>query len=313
MTSKCGYVCLFGRPNVGKSTLLNALIGDKLSGVSSKPQTTRTSIKGIWTEGEVQIIFVDPPGLPSDPGSNLLKKAIKREAWQQFKETDILCYLIDIVSMEHFQETDLRHLEAIADQLKGKKILLIFTQMDRSKKFLIRPKINQFLDKAKVVLPQLNLQDHYLTISAKRPEDLETLVEHLIPWLPEGPHLFAEDQTSDRSMKTLVAEHIREQIFRQFSKEIPYETTVVIQSYETGPKRVEIAADILVSRDSLKAMIIGKGGLKLKEIGIAARQSLEQFCQAPVHLELYVKVEKDWTRSLKKIIELEGFQDSEET
>ena len=289
---KSGFVSIIGRPNVGKSTLLNAILGEKIAIVSPKPQTTRNSIRGIKNMEDAQIIFLDTPGIHSDKG--YLNEFMIKEAISAIEDVDVIVYLIE--PAKTLEKDD----PLIIDNLRRIKspVILGINKTDITRKDNILPLINEYskLYPFKEIIP----------ISATRGEGIETLVKIVAKLLPEGPKYFPEDILTDIPERFIVAEIIREKIFKLTRQEIPYSTAVVIDAFKEKPKLVSISATINVERDSQKGIIIGKGGKMLKEIGTLARIDIEKLLGAKVYLELFVKVEKDWTKD-KKLLKEFGY------
>ncbi len=282
---KSGFIALVGRPNVGKSTLLNVLVGEKVAIVSAKPQTTRSRITGIKTTGEAQLIFVDTPGL-ARPRSALNRHMmqIAREAYQS---VDVILLVTEASGPDHLLDD-----EFILPQLKEVKTPI----------FLVINKID--LIDHRQLLPQIETyQRHfpfaeYVPVSALKEVNVDALRQAIVRYLPEGPCYFPTDQCTDQPEKFLIAELVREQIFTQTEQEIPYQTAVMVEQMEdtdSGVLRVE--ATVYVERDSQKGIIIGKRGNRLKQIGQAARQEIERRLNARVYLALWVKVRKDWSEN----------------
>ena len=300
---KSGFVSIIGRPNVGKSTLLNAILGEKIAIVSPKPQTTRNRIRGIKNMEDAQIIFLDTPGIHSDKG--YLNEFMIKEAISAIEDVDVIVYLIE--PAKTLEKDD----SLIIDNLRRIKspVILGINKTDITRKDNILPLINEYskLYSFKEIIP----------ISATRGEGIETLVKIVAKLLPEGPKYFPEDILTDIPERFIVAEIIREKIFKLTRQEIPYSTAVVIDSFKENPKLVpagnkqgkglvSISATINVERDSQKGIIIGKGGKMLKEIGTLSRIDIEKLLGAKVYLELFVKVEKDWTKD-KKLLKEFGY------
>lgn len=306
--TQCGYVALVGKPNAGKSTLLNALVGHKLAVVSRKPQTTRNRILGIVPYGEAQLLFLDTPGLHRQ-FHTLLNRAMNTVAQQSAAEAQVILYLIDI--KRKFDEDDQKELYRVLAQSKG-QLLLILSQsdsMDKERRLaeveIQSAAIRSWLE----TVPEQDRKDRFvnlkpLVMSAKRPEEVKDLTAHLANLMPESPWLYPEDDLTDRPQNFLVAELIREQLFRQLGQEIPYGTAVKVVKIEFKPHIVVCQAEIFVSRVSHKAMVLGQKGQKIKEIGTAAKEALEAHFEQKVYLELNVKVEKDWMQEMDQVMDL---------
>ena len=282
---KSGFIALIGRPNVGKSTLLNALVGEKVAIVSTKPQTTRSRITGIKTIDAAQLIFVDTPGLarPRSVLSRHMMQAV-REAYQH---VDLILLVTDVGGPEQIAND-----EFILQQLQDVKtsIFLVINKIDRIDHRQILPVIEAYQQRFPFA--------EYVPISALNGVNLEELMQTIVKYLSEGPRYFPTDQVTDQPEKFLIAELIREQIFTQTEQEVPYQTAVLVEHLEDtegGVLRVE--ATIFVERDSQKGIIIGKQGNRLKQIGQAARREIERLLNAHVYLALWVKVRKDWSEN----------------
>ncbi|HXV27432.1 MAG TPA: GTPase Era [bacterium] len=280
--TKCGFVAIVGRPNVGKSTLLNRLVGEKLAGVSPKPQTTRGVIRGILTRPEGQIIYLDTPG-HHDPHDSLGRWMIK-EIEKSVETVDLLYFM---VLPREVHRLDKR----LFDQIKsaGLSAFLLVNQIDRYPKPEILPVLTHYHG----AYPFKEL----IPISAKEGDQVDLLVQKTLEHLPEGAFLYDPEQISDQEEKLFVSEMIREKIFHLTEEEIPYATSVSIESFkEREDGLVSIQATIVVERDSQKAIVIGKRGQKLKEIGMAARVEIEHFLGKKVFLELWLKTYPHWKK-----------------
>jgi len=275
---KSGFVNIFGRPNAGKSTLLNALMGEKLAIVSSKVQTTRHRIKGILTTDQYQIIFSDTPGI-IDPKYKLHEKMMMAVKGA-LEDADLALLLVDI--NENWQEVD-----EIFSSLKLKvPCLIIINKIDKVKKEKQEEAIIFFKEKKYV--------KEIMMVSALNGVHVQELLSKIIELLPEGEPFYAEDEISDLPTKFFVSEIIREKIYALFEEEIPYQTTVIVNEFKQKSTLVKIRAEIIVQRESQKAIIIGEGGKMIKQIGSDARKEIEQFIGQKVFLELFVKVRPKW-------------------
>ncbi|MSR77680.1 MAG: GTPase Era [Candidatus Omnitrophica bacterium] len=290
MNKKSGFVAIIGRPNVGKSTLLNRLAGEKLASISPKPQTTRDQVRGIHSDERGQIVFVDTPGM-HDP-RDLLGNWMMHEAKRSLEDADLVLWLV-LPEKQHSYEKKILEL---VKQLTVPVFLLV-NQVDRFPKEQILP-VLEFYNAAcsfKELIP----------ISARTGIQVDLLLEKVFENLPEGEAYFPEDQVSDQTVRFTVAEMIREKLFHFTEQEIPYATAVVIESFdESSATLVKIQATIMVERDSQKKIVIGKGGELLKRVGTAARLDMEQFLQKKVFLQLWVKVLPDWKRDDKAMKDL---------
>jgi GTP-binding protein Era len=277
---KSGFVSIVGRPNSGKSTLLNRLVGEKVSIVTEKPQTTRHVVRGIVTRSEGQITFLDTPGIHKP--IHRMNERMMQSVRDAMSDVDLIVLMADAAAV--FGRGD----EFTLDLLKPvtTKKLLLLNKIDRIEK--------------KTLLP---LMDHYsllgdfeeiIPISALTGENVEDLVKVLFKYLSEGPMFYPEDQISDQPERAIAAEMVREKLIVLTEEEMPYSTAVVVDQFEEGEKLHRIFASIFVERESQKAIVIGKGGQKLKEVGSEARKDLESFFGRKVFLELHVKVKKNW-------------------
>lgn len=277
---QCGYIAIVGRPNVGKSTLMNALIGAKVSITSRKTQTTRHRITGIQTNERAQFVYIDTPGFQTRH-SNALNKTLNRTVTNTLTAADVVLF---IVEAGVFGPADK---QVIALLPKNVPSILVINKADRIK------------DKA-VMMPfaQQVAAEHdfssVVPVSAKQRFQLNVLESEIEKLLPQGEPMFGEDDITDRSEKFLAAEIVREKVFRFVGDELPYTSTVVIEKFEEEGKLRRIFAAILVDRDSHKAMVIGQKGAKLKEISTQARLDMEKLFDGPVYLEIWVKVKSGW-------------------
>lgn len=278
--SKAGFVSIVGRPNSGKSTLLNRLVGEKVSIVTDKPQTTRHVVRGIVTRPEGQIVFLDTPGVhkPIHAMNERMMKAVRNA----IVDMDLLLLIVD--SSVGFGGGDEFTLDLIK-QVTAKKILLL-NKIDRVQKKNLLPLIDRYqhLGKFEEIVP----------VSALTGENIEDLVRIILEHLPEGPMFYPPDQLTDQPERAIAAEMIREKLIVLTEQELPYSTAVVIDRFEESESLHRIFASVVVERDSQKAIVIGKGGLKLKEVGTEARRELEVFFRRKIFLELHVKVKKNW-------------------
>ncbi len=281
---RCGYVAIIGEPNVGKSTLMNGLIGQKLSIVTPKPQTTRHKILGMLSTDEHQVIFLDTPGIIKP--KYLLQEAMMAFASSALEDADVVLFMIDATDPK--VNADLAHEEAFS-KLAGlkKPVFLVINKADAVNKVEILPVID-FYSKAfafKEIFP----------ISALKLDGTDGLVKAIVSELPIHPPFFPLDIVSEQNERFFVSEIIREKIFEKYQQEIPYSTTVDISEFkEREAGKTFISADIYVERESQKGILIGKQGAALKQIGRWARKDIETFLQHPIFLELHVKVRKDW-------------------
>jgi len=280
MTQRCGLIAIVGRPNVGKSTLLNALVGQKISITSKKAQTTRHRITGVRTVGATQFVFVDTPGFQTTQ-TKALNRTLNRTVTAALADVDVVLF---VVEAGRFGLPDAKVLALLPPD---KPALLIANKLDAM------PRRND-------VLPWLrSMQERhafaeFVPMSAERAADVERLFAIVEPYLPVQPWFYEEDALTDRSDRFLASEIVREKLFRLTGDELPYSCTVVIEKFEEEGNLRRIAASIVVERDAHKGMVIGEGGERLKRIGSEARQELERLLGAKVFLELWVKVRSGW-------------------
>ena len=290
---RSGYVSLTGRPNVGKSTLLNTILGEKIAIVTPKPQTTRNRIVGIKTLPDAQIVFLDPPGIHKP--KHKLGAWMVRQAQGSFKDVDLILFMVE---PEEPSAGD----RFIIDDLKdmNKPVFLLINKVDTVKKSQILPVIDAYskLCSFKEILP----------VSAVTGDGVDVLLKDIVKTLPEGPKYYPDDLVTDQYERFMASEIIREKIMQQTGDEIPYSVAVEIISWaERADGTVYIQANIYVERDGQKGIIIGKDGARLKAIGTSARLEIEQLLSAKVFLELWVKVKKDW-RSNDQVLRELGFK-----
>ncbi|MDQ6760941.1 MAG: GTPase Era [Acidobacteriota bacterium] len=279
-----GFVTIIGRPNAGKSTLLNAMAGGKLAIVSSKPQTTRTSVQAVVTSPHSQIVFIDTPGIHDAP--SLLNRRMMETVRAALQERDVLLFVADCltaVSDDDRQAVDLiRGVES--------PVLLVLNKIDRlDDKRQLLPRIEQYQS-------LYNFAESF-PISAAKNEGLDRLRESIVARLPEGPQYFPSDYLTDQPERFLAAELIREKILRETRQEVPHSIAVLVENWEDTPKMIRIAASIYVERAGQKGIVIGAKGAMLKTIGTSARIEIEKLVGRKVFLELFVKVRPDWRQS----------------
>lgn len=291
MTSYCGYVAIIGRPNVGKSTLLNRLLGQKLSITSHKPQTTRHRILGIKTNENKQTIYVDTPGMHKNV-KHAINRYMNRTALTIMEDVDVICFMVEALKWTDEDEWILRRLKKAT-----RPIIIIVNKADRFKdKTDLLPYLEELHAKLTAVAT--------VPLSARTGSNLKNLEQVITELLPENPHFFAASDITDRPKSFLASEFIREKIFRSLQQELPYTSTVAIESFQTKNKVLHIHAVIWVEKDNQKAIVIGKNGEQLKNIGSRARLDLEKFFQQKVFLKLWVKVKESWSddeRALKSL------------
>ena len=295
---KSGFVSILGKPNVGKSTLLNRLVGTKLAAVSKKPQTTRQVIHGILTEPRGQIIFLDTPGLHTP--KDRLGQFMVREASKTFLDADIFYWLVDPVPPRMDDFEFLSRLNAKKPESGSEKaVFCLVNKVDSVPKPQLLPVIDEFQKKFKF--------QELIPISALQGDQIDLLLEKTFAALPEHEPYFPPDITSDQTEKFVATEMIREKIFRFTGEEIPYSTVVQIEEFKDEETIIRIHAVIFTEKDSQKAILIGAKGQKMKQIGQAARQDLELFLGKKVFLELWVKTLKNWKKDEQSLRRL-GYQ-----
>ena len=282
---RCGLVAIVGKPNVGKSTLLNALVGQKISITSRKAQTTRHRITGVRTEGQRQYVFVDTPGFQTRH-SSALNRSLNKAVTGVVGDVDVVLFVVEAGS---FTLGDAKVLSLLKP---GIPAILVANKLDLVHR---RGELAPWLRD----MQQRHAFTEFMPLSAKNAKDIARLLEVCGKFLPEQPFWYGEDELTDRSERFMAGEMIREKLFRLTGEELPYTSTVVIEKFEEEPspkfkRMVRIAATVVVERDSHKAMVIGEGGDKLKRIGTEARQELEQLFDAKVFLQLFVKVRSGW-------------------
>ena len=278
-----GFIAIVGRPNVGKSTLLNHLIGQKISITSRKAQTTRHRITGILTEEKMQFVFVDTPGFQTQH-TNALNRSMNRVVTSSLREVNMVLFVLEA---RHFDERDQQVMELLP---QDRPVILVINKAD-------------LLDDKAELLPfieKISALRHFAAIvpvSARQGKQLDTLLDAIRPYIPEGEHLYAEDEITDRNERFLAAELLREKVFRFTGEELPYSVSVVIEQFKQEGKLRRIHAAILVDKEAHKAMLIGAKGEKLKEIATQARLDMEKLFDGKVFLEVFVKVRSGWADS----------------
>lgn len=297
MTRRCGYVAIVGRPNVGKSTLLNHLLGQKLSITSRKPQTTRHNLLGIYTEGDCQIIFVDTPGLHQGQ-EKALNRYMNKAATTAYQDVDLVLFVIDRMQ---WTEADAWVAQQISSS--GSPVVVVVN------------KIDQLEDKSALLpyLQEINSNiacEQIIPISALRNDNLERLKIIIESYLPQGEFFFPEDQITDRSSRFLAAEIVREKITRQLGDELPYQMTVEIEEFTFDTGVLHISALILVERKGQKKILIGNKGERIKQIGQQARVDMETLFDSKVMLNLWVKIKSGWSDDERALRSL-GYNDLE--
>ncbi|NLB18082.1 MAG: GTPase Era [Syntrophomonadaceae bacterium] len=283
MTTKSGFVSVVGRPNVGKSTLINSMVGQKVAIVSDKPQTTRNRIQGIYTEPRGQAIFIDTPGIHKP--KHRLGEYMADVTARALREVDVVVYVVDLsASVGTGEEYIIKNLVGI-----DTPVFLVPNKMDLVNEEVVFRLIQEFSTKMKFT--------EVVPISAAKGDNLEKLKELLFSYLPEGPLYYPEDEYTDQTERFIVSEYIREKALYLTREEIPHSLAVEIEEFDIRKEIIYIRAVIYTERDSQKGIIIGKGGSMLKKIGELARQDVEVLLETKVYLDLWVKVKKDWRNS----------------
>ena len=280
---KSGFAALIGRPNVGKSTLMNCLIGQKIAITSKKPQTTRNKIQTVYTSDEGQIVFVDTPGIHK--AKNKLGDYMVNVAEHSLKEVDVVLWLVEPTDYIGAGE------QHIVEQLSKVKVpvILVVNKIDTVK----REQLLVYIDAYRKLMDFAEI----VPVSALKDDNTDTLIKLITKYLPYGPAFYDEDTITDQPMRQIVAELIREKVLRSIDEEIPHGVAVTIESMKFSKKIVDIDATIICEKDSHKGIIIGKGGTMLKKIGSLARPEIEDLLEQHVNLQLWVKVKKDWRDS----------------
>jgi len=295
---KSGFVNIIGNPNVGKSTLLNALVGEKMSIITPKPQTTRQRLFGLLSEEDYQIVFSDSPGIISSPQYGM-QQAMNKFAFSSFEDADIVLFVTDI--FEQYEGS-----EKVNEILKKTDVpkYLIINKIDLEKDDVSGEVATKWADWVTF--------DEVFFISAAKGLHTDELLQRILLDLPEGPAYYPKDELSDKPSRFFVAEIIREQLLMQYKQEVPYSCEVVITRYKEEEKKgapiIMIYADIYVDRKSQKPIIIGKGGEAIKKLGMAARQEIEKFLTCHIYLDLNVKIKENW-RNDDRMLKYFGYQD----
>lgn len=289
---KSGFVNIVGNPNVGKSTLMNALVGERLSIITSKAQTTRHRIMGIVNGEDFQIVYSDTPGVLKP--NYKLQEDMLNFSISALKDADILLYVTDVV------ENAEKNRDFIEKVIKNPApIILVINKIDLSD----QKKLEELVEKWHTLMPKAEI----IPISAMNNFNLDYLLKRIKEQLPDSPPFFDKDQMTDKPARFFVTEIIREKILKNYDREIPYSVEVVVESFKEDDKRININTVIYVERDSQKGIIIGKGGSMLKKVGMEARKDIEEFFQKKVFLEMFVKVEKDW-RNKERVLKDFGYK-----
>ena len=279
MSHKSGFVNIIGSPNVGKSTLMNQLVGERLSIITSKQQTTRHRIMGMVNEENYQIVFSDTPGI-IDPAYKLHENMMKFVS-EALKDADVLIVMTDV-----YEEIDKIKDRVLRFSKLEIPVLVFINKIDQSN----QEKLILLVETWKKMLPKAEI----LPISALHNMGVDFILPKIVELLPEGPAYFDKDQLTNKNMRFFISEIIREKILMQYQKEVPYSCEVVVEEYKEDDDIIRIRTNIMVSRDTQRAILIGHKGDKIKKLGITSREDIEAFVLKKVHLELYVKVDKDW-------------------
>ena len=279
---RCGYVALIGRPNVGKSTLMNYVLGQKVSITSHRPQTTRHRILGIKTTDEAQFVYVDTPGI-HDNEKKAMNRYMNRTAGASFKDVDVIVLLVDAMRWTKEDDLVIKRLEHVKTP-----VVLAVNKVDLIKK---KEDLLPFIEKIK---GKYEFKD-IIPVSAMKGDNVEGFEKTILEYLPPSEAFYDEDQITDRSSRFMAAEIIREKLTRNLTQELPYNLTVEIEKFKNDGKILDVSAVIWVERDNQKAIIIGKKGGKLKEMGTKARIDMEKLFQQKIFLELWVKVKSGWS------------------
>jgi GTP-binding protein Era len=293
---RSGFVGIIGRPNVGKSTLLNSIVGKKIAITTSKPQTTRNIIQGIYNEDDTQIVFVDTPGIHKP--NNKLGQTLNKQAYYSMEDTDILLWIVD--SKEPYGKGD----EFVVEKLKtvDKPVILVLNKIDKISREEIMNKIIEYKD--------LYNFSEIVPVSALKKDNIKELVKVIKNYLPDEFQYYGKDDVTNKSLEFLMAEIVREKVFELTEEEVPHSLTCVTSAVEIGKTSYTVYVDIIIDRESLKKIIIGSRGSKIKEIGIRARKDLENLLNKSVYLDLNVKTVKNW-RDKDKYLQEYGFKDFE--
>ncbi|UZJ45786.1 GTPase Era [Marinimicrobium sp. C6131] len=292
---RCGYVAIVGRPNVGKSTLLNHMLGQKVSITSRKPQTTRNNVQGIKTEGDTQIVFVDTPGLHRAE-TKAINRYMNQAATTAIKDVDVVIFLVDRLAWTEEDEMVAQRLENLSCPL-----ILAINKVDKiEQKDTLLPHLQTLSER----FPQAEM----IPLSALRNTNLDRLEALIVERLPEGIHLFPEDQLTDKSSRFMAAEMVREKITRQLGDELPYQMAVEIEEFKDEGRILHISAVVLVERDGQKRILIGERGERIKQIGQQARLDMEKLFDQKVMLKLWVKVKSGWSDDSRALRSL-GYDD----
>ena len=291
---KSGFVSIVGRPNVGKSTLINAIVGRKIAITSNKPQTTRNIIQGIYNEEETQIVFVDTPGIHKP--RHKLGKALNKQAYYSISDVDVILMMVD--ASEKLGPGDLYVIEKLKEE--EKPVILVLNKVDRISKSEIILKIEEYKDlyPFKEIVP----------LSALKKDNIDTLVKVVKNYLTDTVKYYENETITNKPMNFVIAEIVREKVFNYTDEEVPHSVTCIVEHVEKNNNAFNIHVSIIVDRDSLKKIIIGKSGSKIKQVGIESRKEIEELLGTKVYLDLFVKTIKKW-RDKEKYLQEFGYHD----
>ena len=293
---KSGFVSIVGRPNAGKSTLINTIIGEKVAIVSDKAHTTRNNIEGIYNDEESQIIFIDTPGVHKP--IQTLGKYMNKQAYYSLEDADIILFMIDV--SEKFGKGD----KFILDKLKEHdNVFLILNKVDKIKKEKLFPIIEE-------LSKEFNFKE-IIPISALKEDNIKDLINTIKKYLPEGEKYYSEDYYTDKSINFMVSELVREKVLRLTNEEVPHSVTCLVEDFNESEKSVHINVVIIVEREGIKKILVGHNGSMIKEIGTMARSDIEKLLNKKVYLELFVKVINNLREKEKYLIEF-GFKEENE-
>jgi len=301
MNTKSGYVAIIGKPNVGKSTLMNNILGEKLSIVTNKPQTTRKRVLGILSGEKYQIIFLDTPGILNP--NYLLQKKFMEYVRASVDDADVILMIIDVVKDTDGKKTFEDNIVKEILNRNNKPKILLLNKIDKSNEAEVEAMVKKFskLDYFREIIP----------VSALLNFGTDVVIQAILKYLPEGPKFYPDDQLTDAHERFFVSEIIREKIFEYYKEEIPFSTEVVIEEFKEREGRKDyILANVIVERDSQKPIIIGKRGEAIKKIGQNAREAIEEFLGRPIYLEIRVKVRPKW-RSNERMLKSFGYNENE--
>mgnify|MGYP000337941993 CR=1 FL=1 len=293
---KSGFVSFIGRPNVGKSTLLNSVLGKKVAITSEKPQTTRNMIQGIYNDEDTQIVFVDTPGIHKP--QNKLGKVLNKQAYFTINDVDIVVMVVDIT--EKIGKGDNFVIDILKNLDEDKPVFLVINKIDKLPREEILKKIDEYqklYDFAEII-----------PVSARKKDNTDRLLEVIKNYLPDNIKYFDDTTITSSSPSFIISEFVREKVLDLTSEEVPYAVTVVVDSLEEDERTMSIAATVIVDRENLKKIIIGKNGNMIKEIGIRSRKEIESYFNKRVYLELFVKVVPKW-RDKEKFLNMIGYKD----